>query len=56
VTPTDNPEAAGSNGTPASPPWQRVDKEGDAEATVKLATEEGEKTVQPSRQYIDIIF
>jgi len=44
VTPTENPEAAGSNGTPASPPWQRVDKEGDAEATVKLATEE----VQPA--------
>ncbi|KDN17752.1 DUF3566 domain-containing protein [Amycolatopsis rifamycinica] len=44
MTPTDNPEAAGSNGTPASPPWQRVDKEGDAEATVKLATEE----VQPA--------
>ncbi|MDX3191102.1 DUF3566 domain-containing protein [Streptomyces sp. MN03-5084-2B] len=40
MTPTDNPEAAGSNGTPASPPWQRVDKEGDAEATVKLATDE----------------
>ncbi|MEV6827578.1 DUF3566 domain-containing protein [Amycolatopsis sp. NPDC051102] len=40
MTPTENPEAAGSNGTPASPPWQRVDKEGDAEATVKLATEE----------------
>jgi hypothetical protein len=42
VTPTENPEAAGSNGTPASPPWQRVDKEGDAEATVKLATEEAQ--------------
>ncbi|WP_086850700.1 DUF3566 domain-containing protein [Amycolatopsis kentuckyensis] len=42
MTPTDNPEAAGSNGTPASPPWQRVDKEGDAEATVKLATEEAQ--------------
>ncbi|WP_033261034.1 DUF3566 domain-containing protein [Amycolatopsis vancoresmycina] len=40
MTPSENPEAAGSNGTPASPPWQRVDKEGDAEATVKLATEE----------------
>ena len=40
MTPTENPEAAGSNGTPASPPWQRVDKEGDAEATVKLATDE----------------
>ncbi|MET8993765.1 DUF3566 domain-containing protein [Amycolatopsis sp. Hca4] len=40
MTPTENPEAAGSNGTPASPPWQRVDKEGDAEATVKLATED----------------
>jgi hypothetical protein len=40
VTPSENPEAAGSNGTPASPPWQRVDKEGDAEATVKLATDE----------------
>ncbi|MEV4051171.1 DUF3566 domain-containing protein [Amycolatopsis sp. NPDC049688] len=44
MTPSENPEAAGSNGTPASPPWQRVDKEGDAEATVKLATEE----VQPA--------
>ncbi|WP_410562816.1 DUF3566 domain-containing protein [Amycolatopsis sp. cmx-4-61] len=42
MTPTENPEAAGSNGTPASPPWQRVDKEGDAEATVKLATEEAQ--------------
>ncbi|MDQ7810078.1 DUF3566 domain-containing protein [Amycolatopsis sp. A133] len=40
MTPSENPEAAGSNGTPASPPWQRVDKEGDAEATVKLATDE----------------
>ncbi|MEV5715370.1 DUF3566 domain-containing protein [Amycolatopsis mediterranei] len=42
MTPTENPEAAGSNGTPASPPWQRVDKEGDAEATVKLATDEAQ--------------
>ena len=40
MTPSENPEAAGSNGTAASPPWQRVDKEGDAEATVKLATDE----------------
>ncbi len=48
MTPTENPEAAGSNGTPASPPWQRVDKEGDAEATVKLATEEA----QPERQVV----
>jgi hypothetical protein len=40
VTPSENPEAAGSNGTPASPPWQRVDKDGDSEATVKLATDE----------------
>jgi len=40
VTPSENPEAAGSNGTPSSPPWQRVDKDGDAEATVKLATED----------------
>jgi hypothetical protein len=42
VTPSENPEAAGSNGTPASPPWQRVDGKdgGDAEATVGLATEE----------------
>ncbi|WP_103353810.1 DUF3566 domain-containing protein [Amycolatopsis sp. CA-128772] len=45
MTPTENPEAAGSNGTPASPPWQRVDKEGDAEATVKLATEEAAPAV-----------
>jgi hypothetical protein len=44
VTPSDNPEAAGSNGTPASPPWQRVDKDGDAEATVKLATDEARAT------------
>ncbi|WP_206784235.1 DUF3566 domain-containing protein [Amycolatopsis sp. MtRt-6] len=42
MTPSENPEAAGSNGTPASPPWQRVDKEGDSEATVKLATEEAQ--------------
>jgi hypothetical protein len=42
VTPSENPEAAGSNGTPASPPWQRVDKDGDAEATVKLATDEAQ--------------
>jgi hypothetical protein len=40
VTPSENPEASGSNGTPASPPWQRVDKDGDSEATVKLATDE----------------
>ncbi|WP_290054608.1 DUF3566 domain-containing protein [Amycolatopsis solani] len=40
MTPSENPEAPGSNGTPASPPWQRVDKEGDSEATVKLATDE----------------
>jgi hypothetical protein len=40
VTPSENPEAAGSNGTPASPPWQRVGKDGDSEATVKLATDE----------------
>jgi hypothetical protein len=41
VTPSENPEAAGSNGTPASPPWQRVGKDGgDAEATVGLATED----------------
>ncbi|SFW53310.1 DUF3566 domain-containing protein [Amycolatopsis australiensis] len=42
MTPSENPEAAGSNGTPASPPWQRVDKEGDSEATVKLATEDAQ--------------
>ena len=40
MTPSENPEAAGSNGTPASPPWQRVGKDGDSEATVKLATED----------------
>ncbi|MEV6874939.1 DUF3566 domain-containing protein [Amycolatopsis sp. NPDC051128] len=40
MTPSEKPEAAGSNGTPASPPWQRVDKDGDSEATVKLATDE----------------
>ncbi|MEU0790333.1 DUF3566 domain-containing protein [Amycolatopsis sp. NPDC005961] len=40
MTPSENPEAPGSNGTPASPPWQRVGKDGDSEATVKLATDE----------------
>lgn len=40
MTPSENPEAAGSNGTPASPPWQRVGKDGDAEATVGIATDE----------------
>ncbi|GHG04379.1 MULTISPECIES: DUF3566 domain-containing protein [Amycolatopsis] len=49
MTPTENPEAAGSNGTPASPPWQRVDKEGDAEATVKLATDESPAPAEPSQ-------
>jgi hypothetical protein len=48
VTPSENPEAAGSNGTAASPPWQRVDKEGDAEATVKLATDEALYKPEPS--------
>ncbi|RSD20100.1 DUF3566 domain-containing protein [Amycolatopsis eburnea] len=47
MTPSENPEAAGSNGTPASPPWQRVDKEGDSEATVKLATEQPAGETQP---------
>ncbi|MEV7092945.1 DUF3566 domain-containing protein [Amycolatopsis sp. NPDC051045] len=47
MTPSDNPEAAGSNGTPASPPWQRVDKDGDAEATVKLATDEALYKAEP---------
>ncbi|MFJ9782218.1 DUF3566 domain-containing protein [Amycolatopsis sp. NPDC101161] len=40
MTPSENPEAPGSNGTPASPPWQRVGKDGDAEATVGIATDE----------------
>ncbi|MGV9359398.1 DUF3566 domain-containing protein [Amycolatopsis sp. NPDC003731] len=52
MTPTDNPEAAGSNGTPASPPWQRVDKEGDAEATVKLATEEAQPVPATERPVV----
>ncbi|MGW4058912.1 DUF3566 domain-containing protein [Amycolatopsis sp. NPDC004747] len=52
MTPTENPEAAGSNGTPASPPWQRVDKEGDAEATVKLATEDAQATVAVERPVV----
>jgi hypothetical protein len=47
VTPSEKPDAAGSNGTPASPPWQRVDKEGDAEATVKLATDEALYKAEP---------
>ena len=48
MTPSENPDAAGSNGTPASPPWQRVDKEGDAEATVKLATDAALYKSEPS--------
>jgi len=40
VTPSENPEAPATNGTSASPPWQRVGKEGDSEATVSLATDE----------------
>jgi hypothetical protein len=48
VTPSENPDAAGSNGTPASPPWQRVGKDGgDAEATVKLATDEVQHPAEP---------
>ena len=50
MTPSENPEAAGSNGTAASPPWQRVDKEGDAEATVKLATDEALYKPEPSAE------
>ncbi|MEU5258580.1 DUF3566 domain-containing protein [Amycolatopsis sp. NPDC021455] len=53
MTPSENPEAAGSNGTAASPPWQRVDKEGDAEATVKLATEpSSDETQQVERPVV----
>lgn len=48
MTPSENPEAAGSNGTPASPPWQRVGKDGDSEATVKLATDEALYKPEPS--------
>lgn len=41
MTPSENPEAPATNGTSASPPWQRVGgKEGDSEATVSLATDE----------------
>lgn len=48
MTPSENPEAAGSNGTPASPPWQRVGKDGDSEATVGIATDEAlYKSEQP---------
>ena len=62
MTPSENPEAAGSNGTPANPPWQRVDKEGDSEATVKLATEEslykpeaGQGETQPAAQEYPVV-
>lgn len=48
MTPSENPDAAGSNGTPASPPWQRVGKDGDSEATVKLATDEALFKPEPS--------
>lgn len=50
MTPSETPEAAGSNGTAASPPWQRVDKEGDAEATVKLATDEALYKPEPAAE------
>ena len=42
MTPSENPEAPGTNGTPASPPWQRVGKDGDSEATVAIATDEAQ--------------
>ena len=50
MTPSENPEAAGSNGTPASPPWQRVGKDGDSEATVKLATDEALYKPEPAAE------
>jgi len=48
VTPSENPEAPATNGTSASPPWQRVGggKEGDSEATVSLATDEAKFPVE----------
>lgn len=48
MTPSENPEAAGSNGTPASPPWQRVGKDGDSEATVGIATDESLYKADPA--------
>ena len=50
MTPSENPEAPGSNGTPASPPWQRVGKDGDSEATVKLATDEALYKPEPAAE------
>ena len=48
MTPSENPEAPATNGTSASPPWQRVGggKEGDSEATVSLATDEAKFPVE----------
>ena len=48
MTPSENPEAPATNGTSASPPWQRVGggKEGDSEATVSLATDEAKLTAE----------
>lgn len=47
MTPSENPEAPATNGTSASPPWQRVGgKEGDSEATVSLATDEAKFTAE----------
>ncbi len=46
MTPSENPEAPATNGTSASPPWQRVGKDGDSEATVSLATDEAKFPVE----------